>query len=187
MIVTDKIDLQENETVVKRGDRVGFGKKGPDNGELILTNIALIYVKKNLFGKQKEVLRLPFSDIRTIDGKPQIQASNPDKFTPLMDVYTKDEIVSYKFVFDQDAEDWVADVIGQITGIPVEKKGEFDWVGDIVGMADSVSEGINKMKSALGIKSTEQVSWKCAGCGASISGIRGESIQCPYCGTYTTL
>ena len=59
MIVTDKIDLQENETVVKRGDRVGFGKKGPDNGELILTNIALIYVKKNLFGKQKEVLRLP--------------------------------------------------------------------------------------------------------------------------------
>ena len=187
MIITDKLDLQENEVVIKRADRVGYGKKGPENGELILTNTALIYIKKNLFGKQKEVIRLPFADIRTIDGRPQIQASNPDNFTPLMDVYIQGEIVSFKFVFDQYAEEWAADVTGQITGIPVEKKGDFDWVGDLVGMADSVSEGIHKMKSALGIRSTEQVSGKCTGCGASISGIRGESIQCPYCGTYTTL
>lgn len=45
---------------------------------------------------------------------------------------------------------------------------------------------LGKFRKAFGIKSTAQASGKCPGCGAPISGTEGETVQCPYCGTYYT-
>ena len=45
-------------------------------------------------------------------------------------------------------------------------------------------DSIFKVKDALGIKSNEEVVKQCSSCGASLTGIRGEVSECPYCGSY---
>ena len=56
----------------------------------------------------------------------------------------------------------------------------------ILKMADNVDKAMGKFRKAFGIKSTAQASGKCPGCGAPLSGTEGETVQCPYCGTYYT-
>ena len=51
-------------------------------------------------------------------------------------------------------------------------------------VSGSVSHSIQKVKDALGIKSTEQLAKQCPSCGASVSGVRGEVAKCPYCGSF---
>ena len=72
-------------------------------------------------------------------------------------------------------------------GLQRPERDEFAWVGETLAMAESVTNTINSLKSSLGIKSTEQVSIRCPSCGATLTGIKGDTVKCPYCGTYTTL
>lgn len=53
-------------------------------------------------------------------------------------------------------------------------------------MSDAFNGAVRSAKKVLGIKSTEQASCKCPACGASITGTVGETIRCPYCGSYYT-
>ena len=73
-----------------------------------------------------------------------------------------------------------------ITGVKVERD-EFAWVGETLAMAESVTNTIEGLKRSLGIRSTEQVSVKCPSCGATLTGIKGDTVKCPYCGNFTTL
>ena len=45
---------------------------------------------------------------------------------------------------------------------------------------------IEKIQSVFGIKSDRKVSCKCPSCGATLTGTKGDTIQCPYCGTFYT-
>ena len=59
-------------------------------------------------------------------------------------------------------------------------------MAELTEMSDAFTGAVRSAKKVLGIKSTEQASCKCPACGASITGTVGETIRCPYCGSYYT-
>ncbi len=189
--ITKEFQLKPEEAVVYSAQKVGYGDNPFNkNNDLILTNQALIFIKKDLFGKTKEVVRYPLSDICISNGKPQVIKSMINSVNASFDVYLTYGVEKFKFDFSSDVEEWVASTIETITGQKVERKTGFeDFAGfdDLVQMADSVANSVNGLKKAFGIKSDEMVACKCSSCGASVSGIIDEVIECPYCGTHVKI
>ena len=189
-----ELKLNLEEVVLVRTGGIGYGGSmfGGKNDELILTNQALLLVKKNLFGKSKDILRFPLNDIRIVNGKVQAVMGKKDIATPTLDVYFKSGCESFLFAWKKDVQQWINYINAAVAGEPIPQKGELDDLfEDVEKMAafmesfsGSVSESINKVKDVLGIKSQEKVAMKCLSCGASLVGVRGETIECPYCGTY---
>lgn len=189
--VTAEMNLLPDETVIKRAEKVGYGTPiSTKTNDLILTNKALILVKKNLFGKTKEAVRFPLSDIRVAGNAVQVKLNKPDVGESALDVYFSYGIESFKLVWDTEVEDWIADITETITGVPVPRKTGFENMGDfseLLNMAESMVGTMEHVRHAFGIKSTERAACKCPSCGASLEGIEGETVECPYCGTHTKL
>ena len=194
--VMSGLNFLTDEAVIRKQEEVmtpGFFKVRTN--ELILTNKAILYVKKLPFGKIKEVERHPLSDVRVVNGEVQARLGKPSNVSVSLDVYFTYGQESWEMIWEKDVKSWIAEITGVITGVHVEKKDdEFAWVGDVMANMGAVTEGLdslagglNNVRRAMGMKSTEEASCKCSACGASINGTRGESVQCPYCGTYNTL
>ncbi len=186
----DEFTLQPGEEVIKRSDEVGIGKEGMFNGtgnSLILTNQSLVLITRGMFHKVKDVQRFPLSDIVVSNGQPQVKMGKMDLVTKTLDVYFQSGEMRFRFNFDDEIKDWIAEITEVITGQKVERKSEDEeFFGEIAAMADSVSHAVGSLKKAFGIKSKEMLSGTCSGCGASLTGHEGETVQCPYCGTYHT-
>ena len=93
---------------------------------------------------------------------------------------------SFRFEWESDIDEWVENIVSVVTGVPVQKKSDLEMMQDALAFAESMTDSVEKIQSVFGIKSTRQVSCKCPSCGASLSGTKGETIQCPYCGTTYT-
>ncbi len=189
--MNDEFTLQPDETVIKRCDKVGLGKGGITStmsDTLILTNQCLILIIRSMFHKVKDVQRYPLSDIVVSNGEPQVKKGKLDIVTSTLDVYFKSGEMRFRFEWDDEIKEWISAITSAITGVPVSAPQDdmTEFAGEIAAVADSVSHAFGKLKRTFGIKSTETVSGTCSGCGASLSGHEGETIQCPYCGTYHT-
>ncbi len=186
-----EVVLLPEESVVRRTDKVGdHAPMGIKNNGLILTNRALIYVKKGMLGKTKEVKRFPLDTIRTSAGKPEVHFSNPDHFTPTLDVYFDTGEESFKFDWDDEAREWADSITETITGEKVERNSGFfdlDDFGDVMKFAENISGATKMVKKAFGMKSTDQAACRCPSCSASLTGMEDETVQCPYCGTWVKL
>ena len=51
-------------------------------------------------------------------------------------------------------------------------------------MADQVMDSTGELKDSAKLMSATEK--KCPSCGAALSGIKGETTKCPYCGTFYT-
>lgn len=184
--MSQELQLNPGEDVImSRGD-VGYGGgMSLKNKELILTSQNLILIEKNLFGKTKNIVRFPLSDIMISDNRAQVKLGKKDLVTPSLDVYFKSGMERFIFSFEEDVKEWVNGINTLLTGQPEIYKKE-DWLEEMAHVSDVVSGAARKMRKAFGIKSTEQVSCKCPSCGASLTGTEGETIQCPYCGSNFT-
>ncbi len=183
--ITSEFNLKPEEAVILSAEKVAYGN-GPFNGnnDLILTNQAIIFIKKDLFGKVKEVTRHPLSDICMSAGKPQAVKNQTDAVSASFDVYLTYGVEKFKFTFGSEVDEWVASVTETITGEKVQRKNEFE---DLINFADTVSGSVNSLRKAFGIKSTEQGACKCSSCGASLSGTEDEVVICPFCGTHNKI
>ena len=187
------IPFEADEAVIKQADEVGYGAIGGLAGmfssaknTLILTNKNLILVKKNLFGKVTDTLRFPLSAIRVADGKVQALLGRPDNVTHSLDVYFTSGMERFSMTWEDDIKEWIACITEAVTGQKVAREDPDAWLYETAAMAESLAGSIKKVKGALGIRSDEKVSSRCPGCGASLTGADGETVQCPYCGTYYT-
>ncbi len=186
--VTNEFMLKDEEAVILRAGKVGYGKPIPTkNNELVLTDKALILIRKDLFGKTKEVIRYPLEDICLSGGKPQVARGAGSQVSGPIDVYLKYEVFSFVLEWGTDVDDWLDAITEVITGEKVERKSDLAGFEDLIAMAESVTGTVNGLKKAFGIKSTEQVACKCPSCGASLSGTEDEVITCPYCGASVKL
>ena len=184
--MADELHLNADETVVDRMSKVGYGGFFSGNNDLVLTNQNIILIKKGLFGDTQDVVKFPLSDLRVVNGEVQAKLGRPDNVTYTLDLYFDKGMESFSFEWKDDVLKWIDKITEVITGVKVERD-EFAWVGETLAMADSVNSTIKNLKKTLGIKSTEQVSIKCPSCGATLTGLEGETVKCPYCGTFTTL
>ncbi|HAB94510.1 MAG TPA: hypothetical protein DCF49_07080 [Lachnospiraceae bacterium] len=184
--MADELHLNEDEAVIDRIGKVGYGGFWSGNNDLVLTNKNIILVKKGLFGEVQETVKFPLSDLRVVNGEVQARIGHPDNVTHTLDLYFNKGTESFRFEWESDVQKWIDKITEVITGVKVERD-EFAWVSETLAMAESVNKTINSFKKTLGIKSTEQVSIKCPSCGATLTGISGDTVKCPYCGTFTTL
>ena len=180
--MAEELKLLPDEEVIKRGGAVGHGR-GLKNGELILTNKNLIFLRKNIFGKTKRILTFPLSEIRVANGQVQAKVGKTDFMSCSLDVYFQSGLERFPIAWESDAQDWADSITETITGVPVKKR-EDAWLEETLALADYAAGVINHFRRALGAK--DRLSAPCPGCGASLKGISGETTKCPYCGSYYT-
>lgn len=86
-----EVDLQPGETILRKDGGVRHGSWAPCTGELVLTDRALIYVKRGIFGGWQGTIRFPLDEVTQVisgkaqDGSPQLEvyhADGEDVFAP---------------------------------------------------------------------------------------------------------
>lgn len=189
--MAEEFKLGPEESVLLRTEKIGYGDGFQlpamfGGNTLILTNQNLILLKKNMFGQTEDTVYFPLKDIKMANGVPQVRKSNPAHMVHALDVYFNNGMESFRFEWDNEIDDWVAHIVSAVTGQPLKKKSEFEDLQEMIAFAESMTEPIEKIQGVFGIKSNRQVSCKCPSCGATLTGIKGETTQCPYCGTFHT-
>ena len=178
--------LNPDESVIMKAGDIGYGSGLSKKNELILTNQRIILIRKNVFRKTKDVIYFPLSEVVISNGQAQVMPGKKDLVTPTLDVYFQSGMESFLFTWEDEVKAWANRINTMLTGQPDRFKTD-DWVGEIEELVDSFAGATEKVRKAFGMQSTEQVSCSCPSCGASLTGIKGETIRCGYCGSYHTL
>jgi hypothetical protein len=188
-------NLQPNEAFILSSEHVYSGKS---SGELILTNLNLIFLieKRGMFKTTYIPQIYPVNQIKVFNGKAQVVAGKNGN----IDIFFINGQESFRFGDDgalfggkkgeKEAAKWVAAVNQLITG----QATEIDLSGNTAlsgteFIAGSIKGTLDTFKGALGIKTKddnklpEKIATKCSACGASVSGLQGQIINCQYCGT----
>jgi len=119
------------------------------------------------------------------EGEVQAIVGKDGNSNPTLNIYFANGQEVFRFEWKEDARKMKNLISSVITGQPVPEDDD-DFFNDIIGFANSIAGSVKKIKSAFGFQSEESVSCHCPSCGASISGVKGETIKCPYCGSYYT-
>ena len=185
--------------------------------ELILTNLHIIYVKRGIFGGVKSIRKFPVDGIKIVHGQIQaIAGKNPINNCPQLQIYFKDGKETFEFQHSARKEiaRWIhsinqlltctnmtSDPLGNLNGTPQITEALRETVGAfknaITGVkTKQVLEGVDPVKidtaeyvasKTRSERSTENITIKCMGCMAPVSGLKGQRVHCSYCGTEQTL
>jgi hypothetical protein len=165
-----------------------------ENGELILTNLFLVWNTKNMFGKTKNTEQYPLRNIKVFNDKAQIKChKNVNMNNPILTIYfTNGEAV---FEFMNKSEHEIKKIANSINHVVTGTKENIYEVTNIyipgIGKAAEVLKGtVDVFKDTFGVKQNKQyeninekIAKKCSSCSAPISGTKGEVVYCNYCDT----
>jgi hypothetical protein len=181
-------NLQPHEVVlIKEADVAHGGVFSAQTDELILTNLNLVLVKKGLFGNSKGILVFPINQIKLHAGRAQaLLGSNPNG-TPALEVYflNGQEKFTFRGGGKKKVLTWTAKINQAVTG--TESPGD-ETAMAIPGaalVAGVLKDTVSIFKTRFGSEAAPAApaAGKCSGCGAPITGARGSTIVCAYCGT----
>jgi len=188
-----KYNLQPNEAMLLNEERVRHGGIFASyTDELILTNLNLVLVKKGTFGNSKGIRVFPVKQVKVYNGQAQAMIGKDKNGTPALEVYFLNG--QEKFGFQSGGKKkiltWVAKINQVVTGqqSPAEQEMGTPLPGAEL-VAGVLRDTVAVFKAKLGPKADApvRVAEKCSGCGAPISGTRGLTINCEYCGTVQQL
>lgn len=188
----DKYNLQPNESFILNKENVLHGNT---SGELILTNLNLVYItSKGVFRTTYITQLYPINQIKVFNGKAQAILGKDGN----IDIHFINRMESFKFrntdtLFsvkkaEKEAGRWVNAInqliIGQVSKIdsPVSPS-----LANADVIAGTIKDTFDIFKGALLDKSQEnneiptKVAKKCIFCGAPISGTKGQIVSCQYC------
>ena len=148
-------NLLPNEAIIMRSEGVyhPVGKKEGAAGELILTNLNIIYIRKGLFNK--EILKFPLNQIKIING--QVQAVL-EKRTAKVDIffYNGQEIFNFCSSGKKEAINWLDKISELLTGHPANiDDNERSYIPGITEFADNIKNTVVTFKEAMGIREIE--------------------------------
>ena len=184
--------LNPGEVMVLR-EETAYDHRKSDNdfvkGELLLTTEALVFSKKNLFGKVTDCQVYPVREIQVFNGKPQAKLVSNFGIKNLEVYMANGEVL--KFGIGEGFSKggilkWVNAIYEIITG---HEYTEFDKSAyAIPGMqtvANYAGGTIDAFKKSLGFgtKEPEMVVKYCQNCGAQIKGRSGDIGKCEFCGS----
>ncbi|MBD7914741.1 hypothetical protein H9660_06245 [Clostridium sp. Sa3CUN1] len=187
-----KYNLQSNESFILENDHV---RHGNSNGELILTNLNLVYITtKGVFRTNYIHQIYPIKQIKVFNEKAQVVLGKDGN----IDIYFVNGMESFKFwntdsLFsmkkaEKEASRWINAINNLITG----QVSEIDMAVtsksvDSGVIAGAIKDTFEVFKGALGGKTqnnneiAKKVAKKCSFCGAPISGVEGQIVRCQYC------
>lgn len=192
------LNLQQNEAVIIHSTSVLHGGfSSAYTGELVLTNLNMIYINKGMFGKVKNIQKFPLNQIKVINGQPQvIMAKSLRSSRQQLQIFLKNGQEAFEFQSSSKREisNWINNITKLLTGDTAQTLNSKNIMA-IPGaehVAETVKDTIGAFKDTFGIgnkniKSTKSITDKCIGCMAPISGIKGQMVRCKYCDTNQTL
>lgn len=189
-------NLLQNESVIMRNDSVfhPVGKKIGELGELVLTNLNLIYVKKGFFGGVKEILKFPLNQIKKFDDKPQIILGKSENGYHQIEIcfFNSQEYFAFNTFGKKEALKWLDKIWELLTGHLADiDENERSYIPSVIEIADTIKNTVSSFTGALGVKpdhnKKENITIKCISCRATLSGTKGQIVKCKYCDTEQTL
>lgn len=187
----ERIDLAADEVVLLKNNKVLHGGVMSNyTNTLMLTNKRIIFIKKGILGKTKEILSYPLANLKVYNDRAQAMIGKDKNNRNTLDLFFISNEESFGFEFKKDIIVWIKK-INEVTTGKVLKTEEIEGANTIIPgleeIASSVKATVDICKDAFGLKKKEvYVSCSCKKCGATSSGIKGESAKCPYCGNYIT-
>lgn len=181
-------NLESNEGIIFKNEAAfhPIGNKNGNLGELILTNLNIIYIKKGVFGGTKEVIKLPLSQIKIINGNPQVLLGKRRNGTYQIEIhfYNSYECFYFNTFGKKELIKWIDKIWEILTGNPSNIDSEDrNYIPGISEFADNIKNSIEVFKEAFGKKEkVEKISTNCTSCGAPIFGDKGSIVTCKYCG-----
>lgn len=180
-------NLAPNEGIIIQYDGVYHNEK---ESEIILTNQNLICIEENsaLFKKTTyNVLKFPLNQIKVVNGQAQASVIKDDSGW-ILQILLKTSTEDFKFscaLFDrlkkkQEANNWVEQISLLLTGKSASNITDTSLMGKLKKYFEPL--GINVKP-----KQSKNITIKCIGCMAPISGQQGQTICCKYCDTEQTL
>jgi len=187
-----KYNLQPNESFILNSEHVYSGNT---NGELVLTNLNLVYIiSKGIFKTTYIPQIYPINQIKVFKGKAQAILGKDGN----LDIHFINGKESFKFsnnetLFsdkkaEKEAGRWVNAINQLITGQVSEDVMSVNPA--LVGVeviAGTLKDTFDTFRGSLGVKSKSsneihtKATKKCSSCGAPISGIKGQIVRCQYC------
>lgn len=149
------------------------------NADLVLTSKNLIQVNKNFFGKARDAIKYPLSDLKTLNGKANVLIEKERNGSKQLKLY----FISTELQFNvQSASKWANAIVkahkermNDISKSCKAAKAKGTLLGTIKGTVESAKNMV------IGPKVPVRKSCKCSKCGAELTGNRGEEVTCPYC------
>ncbi len=181
-------NLAPNEGIIVQYDGVYHNSK---YSEIALTNQNLICVEHNsgFFKTTYNVLKYPVNLIKVVNGQAQASVvKDGDEWA--LQVLMKNGTEKFKFSGEfyerikkkKEADNWVEQISLLLTGNSATNITDTSIMGGVKNILGSV--GIN-MKTKE--PTSTNVTTKCIGCMAPLSGKQGQKACCKYCGTEQTL
>ena len=77
-------NLYPNEAILLKSQDVFQGMR---KGDLVLTNLAILWAEKTLFGKIKNVNRIPFNQVKMYNENPQVRLGKAGNGISQLEIY----------------------------------------------------------------------------------------------------
>lgn len=185
----EKFNLAPNEGIILRYDEVLHNGKG---SEIVLTNLNLICIEANkaIFKTTYNVLKYPIGQIKVVGGKPQV-AVVKNKDGLFLNVLLVTGMEKFEFPCDlfegivkkKKADEWVEQINILLTGNHSANNTDNSFMNNVKKTLGSVGINIKTKED----ESTRNITTKCIGCRAPLSGKQGQTVRCKYCDTEQTL
>ena len=192
------LNLASNEGIILQSTSVMSGSVwAAYTDELILTNLNVILIKRGMFGNKKNEQRFPISQIKKVNGKPQVMiGSNSLNGADQLHITFMHGVEWFEFQSDgkEEITKWIKAVYELLNYTPdnLPTYGNEEELGVITS---TLKKGVDSIKNIFGIKSkNEETSTvnsvvknvKCSVCKAPLTGKPGQVVKCIYCDTKHT-
>ena len=196
------LKLMPNEGVILKDDEIAHGGTfATYTCELILTNLNIFCIHKTIWGKTKEIKKYPLSQVKVINGRPQVMLTKTRNYENALEIDFRNGSETFTFQMGRKQRIilWTEKLQELLGNGEIDPSEDIEVCGPSVSVADMFKGALDVYKGMLGIpdhkeKSPKQpsteikiISTNCSGCSAPISGQKGKTIQCEYCGTKQTL
>lgn len=193
--MAQKYMLQANESVICQFDRVCTNIKfGGFSDELLLTNLNIVHTRKGAFGNVKAIQTYPVNQIKIYEDEAQALLVRDSSGWYAVNIYLRDEQLRFMFESKKNARRLADEINMLLVGKVAKTETDSSWAlpgTDVI--AATVKDTVDTFKGVLGIgvgaatsrsvKDTTEVTVKCRGCHAMITGPKGRTVRCKYCDT----
>ena len=180
------VNLASNEGIILQSTSVKSGSVwATHTDELILTNLNIILIKRGILGAKKNEQRFPISQIKKVNGNPQVMlGQNSLNGSDQLHITFTHGVEWFEFQSNSKKEiaKWIRAIYKLFNLEPEDEEEGFD-------LTSTLKKGVDSIKNILGIKSENEEtvkSIKCSGCKAPLMGKSGQVVKCIYCDTKHT-
>ena len=193
-----EVNLASNEGIILQSTSVMSGSVwGAYTDELILTNLNVILIKRGMFGNKKKEQKFPISQIKKVNGKPQVMLGpNSLNGADQLHIAFMHGIEWFEFQSrgKKEITKWIKAIYELFHYTPDNLP--IDEVKEEMGVLSStLKKGVDSIKNIFGVKSNNDTTStvtstvknaKCSGCKAPLTGKPGQVVKCIYCDTKHT-